>query len=78
MDPITLTLLIQVLVGVGMEVLGYLLMPKPKNDPSTVEDMQNPTADAGRPLPVVFGEIKITGPNIIWWGDKYTNSYNVK
>lgn len=66
-------LLVQLVIGVGLQVLGYLLMPKPKAAKSEdVTDMDNPTAEAGRPIPVVFGELEVVGVNIIYFGDKAT------
>ncbi|MGX7874454.1 MULTISPECIES: hypothetical protein [unclassified Mesorhizobium] len=73
-----LPLLINLLIGVGLQVLGYLLMPKPKSDKTQeVTDMDNPTAEGGRPIPVVFGEMWVTGVNIIWFGDKATTTRQV-
>lgn len=70
--------LTQLLVGLALQVIGYLLMGTPKTTkPETVEDLENPTAEAGRPIPVVFGEMEITGINIVWYGEKSTNTFNV-
>lgn len=70
--------LIQLAIGVGLQVIGYLLMPKPKTEkPSEVEDLENPTAEAGRPIPVVFGEVEVKGVNVIFFGDKATKIFNV-
>ena len=69
-----------------MEILGYLvvlvistaisyaMMPKPPaaQPPSEITDFDIPTAEEGRPIPVVFGTVKITGPNVLWYGDFYT------
>ena len=51
-------------------IISYLLAPKPKVENPTVEDMENPTADAGRPVPVVFGTMRVDGLNVLWFGDK--------
>jgi hypothetical protein len=60
------------LLGIGLQVVGYMLMPKPKQPkPPEATDMDAPTATAGRPVAVIFGELHITGPNILWWGQKY-------
>jgi hypothetical protein len=68
-----LPLLVQLVIGIGLQVLGYLLMPKPKaTKTEEVTDMDNPTAEAGRPIPVLFGELEVTGTNIIFFGDKAT------
>lgn len=32
--------------------------------------MESPTAEAGRPIAVVFGEILVKSPNFLWYGDK--------
>lgn len=74
-----LPLLIQLVVGIGLQALGYLLMPKAKSEKSQdVTDMDDPTAEGGRPIPVVFGELDVTGVNIIWFGEKETITREVK
>lgn len=73
-----LPLLINLIIGVGLQVLGYLLMPKPKSEKTQeVTDMDNPTAEGGRPIPVVFGELEVTGVNVLWYGDKQTTTRQV-
>lgn len=70
--------LIQLFIGVALQVLGYLLMPKAKtSDKTEVDDMDNPTAEGGKPIPVVFGEMWVTGVNIAWFGDKETTTREV-
>lgn len=67
------------LIGIGLQVLGYLLMPKPKQPkPDAARDLDNPTAEAGRPVAVVFGTITVTGPNILWYGEKTLRERSVK
>ncbi len=62
---------VQLLIGIALNVIGYLLMPKPKPPkPPELEDLENPTAEAGRPIPVVFGSVTVSGLNILWYGDK--------
>lgn len=71
--------LVQLAVGVGLQILGYLLMGKPKGPkPDEVKDLDSPTAEAGRPIPVVFGEVNLTGVNILFFGDKKTKTFKVK
>lgn len=61
----------QLIIGVGMLIGSYLLAPKPKQPkPPTLDDFDDPTAEAGRPIPVVFGSMNVSGTNIIWYGDK--------
>lgn len=71
--------LIQLVVGVALQVIGYLLMGKPKgNKPDTVQDIEDPTAEAGRPIPVIFGQIEVKGVNIIFFSEKSTKTFMVK
>lgn len=66
-----LPFLAQLAIGVALQILGYLLLPKPKPEkPPTVDDLKDPTAEAGRPIPKVFGSMTIQSPNILWYGDK--------
>ena len=61
----------QLIIGIVINVIGYMLMPKPKQPkPPSVEDLEDPTAEAGRPIPVIFGSITVSGTNIIYYGDK--------
>lgn len=60
------TLAIMALAGLA----GQLLGPKPpKPKPAAFEDFEVPTAEEGRPLPVVYGTVRMTGPNCLWYGD---------
>ena len=71
--------LIQLAIGVGLQIIGYLLTPKPKAaQPNETKDLEDPTAEGGRPIPVVFGEMEVTGVNILWFGNKNTKVYKVK
>lgn len=59
------------LLAIVFNVIAYLLTPKPKKaKPEAAKDMENPTADAGRPIPVVFGTVTVKGLNVLWFGDK--------
>lgn len=45
------------------------MAPKPSQPkPATLEDFDTPTAEEGRPLPVVFGTCWCRGPNVLWYG----------
>lgn len=67
------------LISFVLNVVAYLIAPKPKGPKSNAtKDFENPTADAGRPVPVVFGTITIKGLNILWYGLKSIRSYKVK
>jgi hypothetical protein len=68
MDPFT-----ALVVLVVAAVISYALAPKPPTQPPpALEDFTVPTAEEGRPVPVVFGEVWITGSNVLWYGDLST------
>lgn len=68
----------QLAIGFGLLFIGYMLMPKPKPPkPPSVEDLKEPTAEAGRPIPVPFGSVQIDSPNILFYGDKDINHRSV-
>ena len=70
---------VQILIAVALTVVAYLLMPKPKRPkPPAAKDMDGPTAEAGRPIPVIFGTITIKGVNCLWYGDKRMQEYEIK
>lgn len=72
------TFIVQILVSIALSFLAYLLAPKPKQaKPAAATEMENPTADAGRPIPVVFGTITIKAPNFLWYGEKTVKEYKV-
>ena len=61
----------QLLVGVALMVLSFIISPKPKPEkPEASRDLENPTAEAGRPIPVVFGTLYVKGGNVIDYMDK--------
>ncbi len=62
-------LLIQYLVTF---LITELLRPKPKIEnakPAGLGDFNVPTATEGRVVPIIWGKIKLAGPNIVWYGD---------
>lgn len=60
-------------------VVSYVLAPKPpKQKPPSFEDFEFPTAEEGRPIPVVFGTVQVTGPNVVWYGDLGYKSVKTK
>lgn len=67
MDPITIIYLI---VFIASLFVAFAMMPKaivPK--PASLEDMNIPTAEPGRPISVVFGKRLLKAPNVVWYGD---------
>lgn len=63
--------LVNLLIGFGSLLLGYMLTPQPKQPkPPAVEDLEEPTSEAGRPIPVPVGSVEITGLNLLSSADK--------
>lgn len=74
-----------------MEIIAYIavlvisafvsaaLAPKPQPPkPASLADFDVPTAEEGRPIPVVFGTVTVTGPNVIWYGNLRTTEIRKK
>lgn len=69
--PLPIPGLLALILSVGLQILAYSLLPKPKGPkPLSIEDYETPTAEGGRPIPVLFGSVMITGPNIVSTHDK--------
>ena len=68
-----------IVAAIALTAVRYLLMPKPKAPkPEAVKDLEDPTAEAGKPVPVPFGTITIKGLNLLAYMDKTKNTYKVK
>jgi hypothetical protein len=53
-------------------LLNELLGPKPAVEdarPKGLGDFQFPTATEGRVVPLVWGRVRLRGPNVVWYGD---------
>lgn len=72
------TFLIQVLVSLVLIAAAYLLMPKPKSEAADPADFEGPSASDAKPIPVVFGTVKIKAPNCLWFGEISTVTKKVK
>jgi hypothetical protein len=57
---------------VGVFILTELIRPKPHIEgakPASLGDFQFPTSEEGRVVPVIWGTVRMNGPNIGWYGD---------
>ena len=76
---LTSTLVGQLIIGLALNIIAYLLAPKPKAaKPDAARDFEAPTAEAGRPVPVIFGDVTIKGANVLWYGDIRTKTHKIK
>ncbi len=62
---------LSLLIGAALMVVSYLLMPKPKMPQREIEQGEKPTAEAGRPVEVLFGTLTVKAPNCLGYWDKY-------
>lgn len=65
--------MLYLIVFVVALVVAYACAPKPADmQPASLQDLNIPTAEPGRPIPVVFGTYVIKGSNVVWYGDLAT------
>jgi hypothetical protein len=60
------------LVWAVTTVAFEIIRPKPKFEdarPAALGDFQFPTVTEGRAVPLVWGQVKLKAPNVIWYGD---------
>lgn len=69
---------LNLIIGLALMVVSYLIMPKPKRAKPTISEGEEPTAEAGKPVAVLFGKMRIKSPNCLWYGDKYYRISQVK
>ena len=56
-------------------VVAHAMAPKPQSQPPAgLGDIQAPTAEEGREIPVLFGTRRLKGPNVVWYGDLRTEA----
>lgn len=63
---------VYLLIYAATFLVTELLRPKPQIEdakPAGLGDFQVPTATEGRVIPVIWGRVKISGPNVTWYGD---------
>lgn len=57
------------IIFVAALVVAYTMAPKPETrPPAGLDEIQVPTAEVGREIPVLFGRRKLEGPNVVWYG----------
>jgi len=69
---------VQLLIAIAVAVVSYLITPKPKQPSATTKDLENPVAEADKPIPKIWGTMTVKGVNVLWFGDKNVRAYKVK
>lgn len=68
-----------IVVLIASVLVQYALRPKPPRPPAAeLKDFDAPTADEGRPIPVVFGTVLVKSANVVWYGDLRTTPIRSK
>lgn len=68
-----------VALWVASLVISYALRPKPEEPtPARLQDLDVPTAEAGREIPVLFGTRDIGNANVVWYGHLRVHPYRKK
>ena len=60
------------IINIATFLLTELLRPKPSIEdakPAGLGDFNVPTATEGRVVPLIWGRVKMAGPNVTWYGD---------
>lgn len=64
---------IQICIMIIAAYLAVALAPKPRTpQAATLYDFDVPTSEDGKPVPVIFGTVWISGFNVVWYGDLTT------
>lgn len=60
-------------------LVAFTMMPKPQTQPPAgLGDINVPTAEEGREIPVLFGTRDCEGPNVVWYGHFKTKAVKAK
>lgn len=62
-----------VVVFIASLAASLALAPKiPEPKPAGLSELNVPTAEPGRPIPIPFGTVRLEDPNVVWYGDLKT------
>ncbi len=62
-----------VIIFIATLAVSIALAPRPPEPkPAGLSDINVPTAEPGRPVPIIFGTVIIKDPNVVWYGDLST------
>ena len=71
-DGVSKAEFVTLLALVATFLVGELLRPDPEQErlkPSGLGDFDFPTAEQDRFVPVIWGQVRLSGPNVLWYGD---------
>lgn len=59
--------LVPLLISLAVSAVSMLLMPRPKQENAQAGQLDGPTAQEGKPIPVVYGTVMVKNVNIVDW-----------
>jgi len=68
------SIFIQIAIVIVAGFISAALAPKPQPPkPAGLADVDAPTAEEGKAIPVIFGTVWLASPNVVWYGDLRTS-----
>lgn len=64
----------EAIIYLVVAIIAVALVPRVQSAdarPASLTDIDAPTAEPGRPIPVVFGTCLVKSLNVVWYGDLY-------
>ena len=62
------------LLSAALAFLSYILAPRPEGpNAHSIGDIDVPTADPNKEIPVIWGTGWVKDPNVVWYGDLGTS-----
>lgn len=65
-------MLVAILVSLALNAIAYLLTPRPETPNQKPGSVDIPETKEGQPIPVVFGEVWVKSPGIVYFGNEST------
>lgn len=75
--PLLLSVFASYAVTIALTALAFSALAKPKQPNTVFQDLEEPKASAGSPIPVVFGTVTMKTTNVIFTTEKTTRKYKV-
>jgi len=64
--------------SITLVALAAQIPKAPVPPPPEFDDLRVPTAEQGKSIPVVFGTLRLTSPNVLWYGNLRYSSIKTK
>jgi hypothetical protein len=67
-----------VLMVASYVITSLTVKPQSGQKPAALEDFDFPQAEEGTPHPVIFGDVWLSGPMVLWYGNMRTKKIKSK